>query len=135
VPDKADHLARLALADLFLDAPIYGAHSSAVDCLWAGTPVLTRPGAVFSSRGAATLLSTLGLDELIAGTVKGYEDIAVALGRDAQALRALRLRVAERRNTAPLYDTAGWVRHVERAYEKMWSIHCRGEAPRDIMLD
>ena len=135
VPDKADHLARLRLADLFLDAPIYGAHSSAVDCLWAGTPVLTRPGAVFSSRGAATLLSTLGLDELIADTFEDYEDIAVALGRDGEARRTLRARVAARRRAAPLYGTQRWVRDVERAYEEMWSIHCRGEAPREIVLD
>ena len=135
VPDKADQLARLALADLFLDAPIYGAHSSAVDCLWAGTPVLTRPGAVFSSRGAATLLSTLGLDELIAGRFEEYEDIAVALGHDAEARHALRERLATRRADRPLFDTARWVRDVERAYEAMWSIHRRGEAPRDIMLD
>ena len=133
VPDKADHLARLRLADLFLDAPIYGAHSSAVDCLWAGVPVLTRPGPVFSSRGAATLLTTLGLDELIADTFEDYEDIAVALGHDGEARRTLRERVAQRRGAAPLYGTADWVRDVERSYEEMWSIHCRGEAPRDIV--
>ncbi len=84
---------------------------------------------------AATLLSTLGLDELIAGRFEEYEDIAVALGHDAEARHALRERLATRRADRPLFDTARWVRDVERAYEAMWSIHRRGEAPRDIMLD
>ncbi|MEE8445999.1 MAG: hypothetical protein V3S44_11660, partial [Alphaproteobacteria bacterium] len=135
VPDKADHMARLGLADLFLDTPIYGAHSSAVDALWAGTPVLTRPGDVFSARGAATLLATLGLDDLITDSLDAYEARAVALGRDSGSRAALRDRVAAARDSAPLFDTAGWVRDVERAYRRIWEIHCRGERPRDIVLD
>jgi len=135
VADKADHLARLGLADLFLDTPVYGAHSSAVDSLWAGTPVLTRPGEVFSARGAATLLSTLGLDDLIVDDFDSYVARAVALGRDGAARAALRARLVAARDASPLFDTAGWVRYVERAYRRIWEIHCRGEAPRDIALD
>ncbi len=134
VPDKADHMARLALADLYLDTPLYGAHSSAVDSLWAGTPVLTCPGGVFSSRGAETLLRVMGLEELIAPDYDSYERIAVALATDGDARGALRGRVADRRAGSPLFDTAGWVRDVERAYREMWQIYLNGDAPRDIML-
>lgn len=135
VPDKADHIARLALADLYLDTPDYGAHSSAVDSLWAGTPVLTRPGEVFSARGAATLLATLGLEELIVDSYEAYEDTAVALGLDPDARAALRARLAAARASSPLFDTARWVRDAERAYERIWDLHLRGEAPGDILLD
>ena len=134
VPDKADHMARLALADLMLDTPIYGAHSSAVDCLWAGTPVLTCPGDVFSSRGAATLLRTLGIEETIAPDYDAYERIAVALASDAERRAALRARLAAARAASPLFDTAGWVRDVERAYLEMWEIYRQGAPPRDIVL-
>ena len=134
VPDKADHMARLALADLMLDTPIYGAHSSAVDCLWAGTPVLTAPGDVFSSRGAATLLRTLGIEELIVPDYDAYERLAVALAGDPERRSDLRNRIAVRRKASKLFDTAGWVRDVERAYLEMWEIYRQGAAPRDIML-
>ena len=62
----ADHLARLDLADLFLDALPYYAHTSASDALWAGLPVLTCPGNTFAGRVAAALLHAIGLPELVA---------------------------------------------------------------------
>jgi protein O-GlcNAc transferase len=130
--DKADHMARLALADLFLDTPIYGAHSSAVDCLWAGTPVLTAPGSVFSSRGAATLLNTMGITELIAPDFNEYEKQAIALGHDPATRKNFRDRVSEA-HTA-LFDTSGWVRDVERAYTEIWRLYCNGEPPEDVHL-
>lgn len=132
--DKADHLARLALADLYLDTPIYGAHSSAVDSLWAGTPVLTCPGNVFSSRGAATLLRTMGMEELIAPDYGEYQRLAVWLADHPAARLALRDKLAQRRSASPLFDTAGWVRDVERAYQEMWRIYCGGGKPRDMTL-
>lgn len=135
LPDKADHMARLALADLFLDTPIYGAHSSAVDSLWAGTPVLTCPGDVFSSRGAATLLRVMGIEQLIAPDYDAYQRIAIELAGDPAARQALRENVAASREKSPLFDTEGWVRDVERAYREMWEIYLRGDNPRDIMLD
>ncbi|MBK20292.1 MAG: hypothetical protein CMM52_15785 [Rhodospirillaceae bacterium] len=134
LPDKADHLARLALADLFLDTPIYGAHSSAVDCLWVGTPVLTAPGPVFSSRGAATLLKNLGVKELIATDYNDYEQKAIHLGKTAEERTRLRNLIAHNQKTAPLFDTALWVQNIERAYQEIWARHQRGEAPSDLSL-
>ncbi len=67
----ADHiLARLGMADLFLDTLPYNAHATAMDALWAGLPVLTQLGESFASRVAASLLSAIGLPELITADVK-----------------------------------------------------------------
>ncbi len=132
VPDKADHVARLALADLYLDTPLYGACSSAVDCLWVGLPILTNPGDVFSSRGSATLLSSLGVTELIVDSDDAYEELAVSLGHDNLALKSLRDKIVNDRGK--LFDTAGWVRDMERAYEEIWTRYCNGDTPTDISV-
>ncbi|TZF89574.1 UDP-N-acetylglucosamine-peptide N-acetylglucosaminyltransferase, partial [Cognatilysobacter lacus] len=99
-----DYLARLQLADLFLDTGPYGAHTTASDALWAGCPVLTRPGDTFASRVAASLLETLGLDELVAPDDEAFVEIAVRLGRDGDARTALKARLFDARDAAPLFD-------------------------------
>src|SRR5262249_21005438 len=73
VGDNADHLARLRLADLFLDTLTYNAHTTASDALWAGVPVLTRLGTTFAGRVAASLLHAIGLPELITDSLQAYE--------------------------------------------------------------
>jgi predicted O-linked N-acetylglucosamine transferase (SPINDLY family) len=100
----AAYLARLRLADLFLDTEPYNAHTTASDALWAGCPVLTRPGATFASRVAASLVHHLGLGELAVDTDAAFVERAVALATTDGALAALRDRVAEARGTASLFD-------------------------------
>jgi protein O-GlcNAc transferase len=113
------HLARHALADLFLDTLPYGAHATATDALWAGLPVLTRLGDVFAGRVAASLLTAAGLPELITRTAEDYEAAALALARDPGRLKAIREKLAANRATAPLFDTQRFTRGLEAAYEAM----------------
>jgi protein O-GlcNAc transferase len=132
VPEKADHVARLALADLYLDTPLYGACSSAVDCLWVGLPILTNPGKTFSSRGSATLLSAMGITDLIVDSDEAYEQTAIALGHDPATLRKLRAKVIKARGD--LFNTARWVRDMERGYEEIWDRYRNGQPPADIRV-
>ncbi|MEP6634508.1 MAG: UDP-N-acetylglucosamine-peptide N-acetylglucosaminyltransferase, partial [Luteimonas sp.] len=74
-----DYLARLRLADLFLDSSPYNAHTTASDALWAGCPVLTVPGATFAARVAGSLNHHLGLDDMNAATNADYIATAIAL--------------------------------------------------------
>ena len=94
-PDE--YLAQHRLADLFLDTHLYNGHSTVSMALWAGLPVLTCPGSTFASRVGASLLTAVGLPELIAAGLDDYQRIAVALARDPDALRRLRARLAEHR--------------------------------------
>ena len=64
----SEHLARHRLADLFLDTLPYNAHTTASDALWTGLPVLTQLGDTFAGRVAASLLTAIGLPELITST-------------------------------------------------------------------
>jgi predicted O-linked N-acetylglucosamine transferase (SPINDLY family) len=113
------HLARHALADLFLDTLPYGAHATAADALWAGLPVLTQMGDVFAGRVGASLLRAAGLPELITRTPQDYEATALNLARDPARLQAIRNKLADNRTTAPLFDMAGFARGLESAYETM----------------
>ncbi|HWG04468.1 MAG TPA: tetratricopeptide repeat protein, partial [Beijerinckiaceae bacterium] len=115
----ADHLARHRCADLFLDTTPYGAHTTASDALWAGLPVLTALGATFASRVAASLLTTIGLPELIAADLDTYADLAVALAADRARLKEIRDKLAANRLTTPLFDSALYARHIEAAYGRM----------------
>jgi predicted O-linked N-acetylglucosamine transferase (SPINDLY family) len=129
VASGSDHLARLSLADLFLDTRPYNAHSSATDALWAGVPVLTHPSDTFAGRVGASLVRACGLDELIADTAASYEETALRLARDAAAHVALKEKLRRNLQSCPLFNTAAFTRHLETAYTIMWESHERGLEP------
>jgi protein O-GlcNAc transferase len=129
VARNEDHLARVRLADLFVDTLHYNAHMTAADALWAGVPVLTCSGATFASRVAGSLLGAVGLPELITTSLADYETLALRLARDPALLLALRQKLARNRATFPLFDTARFTRHVEAAYTTMWKKSRCGEPP------
>ena len=126
----AEHLARHRLADLCLDTLPCGAHTTASDALWAGLPVLTCAGTTFAGRVAASLLGALDLPELVTRSLEEYEALAVALASDRRRLDACRERLRRNRLEKPLFDTDRFRRALEAAYETMWEMHLRGEAPR-----
>jgi predicted O-linked N-acetylglucosamine transferase (SPINDLY family) len=128
------HLGRLGLADLFLDTLPYNAHTTASEALWCGVPVLTCIGSQFAGRVAASLLTAVGLPELITASFDEYEREAIALARDPARIGALRARLAENRDTAPLFDTPRYVRNYEAALERMVTMHEAGEAPRAFAI-
>ncbi len=127
--ELAQHLARHRLADLFLDTFHYNAHTTASDALWAGLPVLTCLGETFAGRVAASLLTALGLPELIAANPTEYERMALALATDPARLAALRQKLSWRRHSQPLFDTSLYTRHIEAVYAAMWQRHAAGLAP------
>lgn len=121
-----DHLARHRCADLFLDTLPYNAHTTASDALWAGLPVLTLMGKAFAGRVAASLLTALGLPELICSTPQDYEEKAVELAADPGRLGELRQRLANNRSSSGLFDGAPFARHIEAVYA---ALH-QGRTPR-----
>ena len=62
------HLARLHLADLFLDTFPYGAHSTGADALTMTLPVLTMPGKTFASRFCSSVVRAAGVGDLVCAT-------------------------------------------------------------------
>lgn len=113
------HLARHQLADLFLDTLPYNAHTTASDALYAGVPLVTCIGKVFQSRVAASLLNALDMAELVTTSPAAYESLALDLASNAALLKATREKLARNLKTAPLYDSARFVKGIEAAYEAM----------------
>jgi protein O-GlcNAc transferase len=129
-----DHLARHRLADLFLDTLPYNAHTTASDALWAGLPVVTCLGSTFAGRVAASLLAAAGLPDLITHSLDDYEALALTLARDRDLLAGAKAKLADQRLRCPLFDTAGFARHIESAYATMLTRHQGGEAPASFAV-
>jgi predicted O-linked N-acetylglucosamine transferase (SPINDLY family) len=125
----SEHLARIQVADLFLDTLPVNAHTTASDALWAGLPVLTVRGESFVARVAASLLEAAGLPELIADDLAHYERIALDLARDRGRLAALRERLAGQREHCALFDSAQYTRDLEALFVRMVARHDQGLAP------
>ena len=132
MPEK--HLARQALADLFLDTLPCNAHTTASDALWAGLPLLTCRGGAFPGRVAASLLQAIGLSELVTENLEEYEALAIRLAGDPQALQAIRTKILSNRSVTPLFDTDRFARAIEAAYGRMWDIAERGLPPQGFAV-
>ncbi|MEQ8262500.1 tetratricopeptide repeat protein [Pseudohaliea sp.] len=122
-----DHLSRYTLADLFLDTFPYNAHTTASDALWAGLPLVTRAGQSFASRVGASLLTTLGMPELITESDAAYRALAIELARDAARRRALRDELAALRESSPLFSGSTLARPVETAFRAIAQRYAAGE--------
>ncbi|WP_445635254.1 protein O-GlcNAc transferase [Nostoc sp. DSM 114161] len=131
---KAEHLARHQLADLFLDTLYCNAHTTASDALWAGLPVLTCIGKTFASRVAASLLTAIGLPDLVTNNLEEYEQLAINLAHSPTVLQELKQRLAQNRTIYPLFDTPRFTRNLEQAYSAMWEIYASGKPPQTIQV-
>jgi len=115
LPRIEDHLARLQLADLFLDTMPYNAHTTAAEALWAGVPVVTCAGEAFAGRVGASVLHAAGLTDLVCADPGSYFDCALALARSPEARELMRERLRQARLTAPMFDTPKYIRCFEDA--------------------
>lgn len=132
--ENEKHLARYKLADLFLDTYPCNAHTTASDALWAGVPVLTLAGESFASRVASSLLTSLGLTELIASSLEEYTQMAIDLGRDSASAAALKRRLNASKQNAKLFDGKNMAIQLERAFAVMHERRMGGESPSPIVL-
>jgi predicted O-linked N-acetylglucosamine transferase (SPINDLY family) len=112
----SDHLARLKLADLFIDTMPYNAHTTASDALWVGLPVLTLCGETFASRVAASMLNAIGLNELITSTAKEFEDLAIELANNTKKLQQIKNKLNNNKISKPLFNTKLFTKNIEKAY-------------------
>jgi protein O-GlcNAc transferase len=135
VMNSPDHLARHRHADLFLDTLPVCAHTTASDALWAGLPLVSCAGETFITRVSGSLLSAMGLADLLTSTLEDYEALVLRLANHPDELAAVKARLADARLTAPLFDTALATRNIEMAFQEMWRRHRAGEAPAGFSVD
>lgn len=122
--DAARHLARLPVADLFLDTLPYNAGATACDALWMGLPVLTCPGNSFVSRMGGSLVHAAGLPELVVNSLDEYEALAIKLAKEPDLLHSLRQRLVNNRETCLLFDNEKFRDNIEQAFINIWDQWC-----------
>ncbi|RZJ07209.1 MAG: hypothetical protein EOO54_23680, partial [Haliea sp.] len=112
-------LARLQLADLFVDTLRFNANQGLADALRMGVPAVTCAGNGMASRLGGSILRAAGLPEGITDSVDAYVAAVLRLGREPQALAAMRGRLQAQRADAPLFDLHPRVREWEAAWAYM----------------
>lgn len=131
-PDK--HLARIALADLFLDSLPYTAHTTASDALWMNVPVVTCVGSTFPGRVGQSILNAIEMPELVTYSLNEYQQLAIKLATDTAALSVVREKLRQKIQAAPLFDADRFTYHLECAYEEMWKNFKSGKSPKKILV-
>ena len=132
--NQDEHLARQRLADLFLDTFNVNAHTTASDALWAGLPVVTKQGQGFAARVAASLLTSVGLPELITNTDEEYEALIFDLATDNTQLKIIKDKLAQNRHTHPLFNTELFARHIEDGYQQVYQLYSESKKPQTIKV-
>ena len=110
------HIARQKLADLFLDTSPYNAHTTASDALLVGLPILTKIGKTFPARVSASLLTAIGLEELITKSSEEYEKKAIELAQDPKKLQEIKAKLLQNKETYPLFNTRRFTKNIECLY-------------------
>lgn len=129
--DRSEHLARYRHADVFLDTFVFNGHTTVIDALSMGVPVVTLPGDAPCARGGASILRAHGLPELVASSPREYKAIVHQLYVDSAWRKEIRARVMD--DTASrLFCPEERVREIETAYEMMWARHQAGLPPADF---
>ena len=122
--ERQPHMQYLQLyqhIDISLDTLPYPGHTTSIDSLWMGVPVITLAGQTAVSRGGASILSNAGLPDLVATSPEHYVRIAAKLAADPVRLGQLRASLRARLESSPLMDASRFTRSIEAAYRTMWN--------------
>jgi predicted O-linked N-acetylglucosamine transferase (SPINDLY family) len=114
-----EYLARFQLADLMLDTFPYNAGTTASDALWMGLPIVTYAGRTYISRMAGSLLTNVGLPDLVTFSLQDYERLAVQLGINPLRVTSYKRYLAEHGRQSKLFDVPGLVRDIEAEFERL----------------
>lgn len=122
--EHAQYLRTYGQIDIVLDCLPYNGHTTSLDALWMGAPVVTLVGATIVGRAGLSQARNLGLSELVAETPQDFVRLAQELASDLPRLSALRETLRGRMVASPLMDVAGFARSLEAEYRRAWRYWC-----------
>jgi len=126
-PPRARYLALFQNIDISLDTLPYNGHTTSLDSLWMGVPVVTQVGATVVGRAGLSQLTNLDLTALVAQSADEYVSIAGELATARGRLGTLRGTLRQLMEASPLMDAARFTRNIESAYRAMWQQWCARE--------
>jgi predicted O-linked N-acetylglucosamine transferase (SPINDLY family) len=121
---RPEYLQRYCDIDIGLDVFPYNGHTTSLDALWMGVPVVTLMADTVVGRAGASQAMRVGLPELVAKTPDQYVRIASALASDLERLAELRCTLRERMRRSVFMNGAGFARELESAYRNIWRSYC-----------
>jgi len=122
--DAKLHLQSYERLDLALDTFPYNGTTTTCEAMWMGVPVVTVRGDNHAGRVGASLLTNVGLPDLIAANVDQYIELAVKLSNERERLAELRRTMRDRMRASPLMDGVAMAKRLESAYRTMWRQWC-----------
>ena len=128
------YLERLKHADIFVDTFNYNAHTTCSDALWSGVPVVTKKGKQFSSRVASSLLTAVGMKELISNSVEEYEKIILDLALNQNKLQKCKNKLKKDISLKPLFNTKNYTKNFENCLEKIYKNRLNKLEDQDISI-
>jgi len=127
---RADYLRGFHDIDIVLDTLPYNGHTTNLDALWMGVPVISRSGNTCVGRGASSQMHCLGMPDLVAGSDADFVSAATALAADRPRLTALRAGLRERLTHSPLMDAPRFARNMESLYRLAWRNYVESRSRR-----
>lgn len=130
-----DHLRRFELIDLFLDTPVYNGHTTSLEALWMGVPVLTVKGETVSARLCSSFLTSLSLEPFICDGMDSYAKKAIEFGANPALLEPTRNHLGNAKSKMGILNPEQQVRTIEKAYDQMWERYGKGLEPIDFKIN
>ena len=129
-----EHLSRMSYIDLFLDTSPYNAHTTCSDALRQCIPVLTLQGKTFASRVAASLLTTMNLNELVISNQDDYEKLAIKISNNPKLLKELKEKIRKNKLATNLFKTDVFTKNIEKGYVKIFQNYIDGNKLKNFEL-
>ena len=128
-----EYLQELTLADLFLDTFTYNAGSTAVACLQAGLPLLTKVGDKYVSRMGASICAAAGLESMVCQTIEEYQQRAISLAHHPQELQEIKQHL-QQQTQLPLFNISQFVANLEAVYLEIFT-HNNCSLPNKLIIE
>ena len=128
------HLSRHTLSDLFLDTFNYNGHTSAIDSLLSGLPIVTKMGNSFSARVCSSILKAFDMPELITNNNNEYLNLINKLILDKNYYKNILKKTKKNINTSNLFNTKKYVKDFEKGLEIAFKNKADNNIVKNIVL-
>ncbi len=118
-PTYEKHLSRYRVGDLLLDTFNYNGHTTTIEALWSGLPVITLQGRNFASRVSSSILRSIGFEELIAYSIDEYKQKVIFYSKNPSKIKALKSKLFKLKSNGELFNTETFTKKLEDVLKEL----------------